>query len=285
MSPFARSVSTVSAVTIAMLAALACTRPKEEPLGVTTTTSAAVRALASCDTVREQGSCFDYASPAGSFGVERSLCRSTRGDFRLSRCPTAGRRWQLRGRGGRGEAVLSRRASAASPPSPRRPTARGAGLEAASSRRARRAVGGGRRGGRAGQAVESAVLRVWTLAPPWRGGYLCRAMAKSENARRHLPGRHQDVPGQPALRNEAWRSMVLDDVPRVRKDDGWLPRRPRFARARARRSRSRSSRTTDPSGRSPRTPASASVSPSSRCTRRRSRRTGSSSSRTAMPRC
>lgn len=73
-----------------MLAALACTQPKEEPLGAATTTSAAVRALASCDTVGERGSCFDYASATGSFGVERSLCRSAGGDFRLSRCPTEG---------------------------------------------------------------------------------------------------------------------------------------------------------------------------------------------------
>lgn len=73
-----------------MLAALACTQPKEEPLGAVTSTSAAVSALASCDTVGERGSCFDYASATGSFGVERSLCRSAGGDFRLSTCPTAG---------------------------------------------------------------------------------------------------------------------------------------------------------------------------------------------------
>ena len=90
MSPFARCVSTVSAVTLAVLAALACTRPKEDPLGPATTTSAAVRALASCDTVGERGTCFDYASATGSFGVERSLCRSAGGDFRLSTCPTEG---------------------------------------------------------------------------------------------------------------------------------------------------------------------------------------------------
>ncbi|MBX3199730.1 MAG: hypothetical protein KF894_16460 [Labilithrix sp.] len=91
MSPFAKSLVTVGAVTVAMLAALACGRPKEEPLGATTTTSAAVRALASCDVVGQQGTCSDYSSVSGSFGVERALCRGARGDFRAGACPAAAR--------------------------------------------------------------------------------------------------------------------------------------------------------------------------------------------------
>ncbi|MCW5835653.1 MAG: hypothetical protein KIS78_24850 [Labilithrix sp.] len=91
MSPFAKSFVTVGAVTVAMLATLACSRPKEEPLGATTATSAAVRALASCDVVAEQGTCSEYSSATGSFGVERALCRGARGDFRVAACPSAGR--------------------------------------------------------------------------------------------------------------------------------------------------------------------------------------------------
>ncbi|MBX3205542.1 MAG: hypothetical protein KF764_10775 [Labilithrix sp.] len=90
MSPFTTSLLTVGGVTVAMLAALACSRPTEEPLSATTTTSAAVRALASCDVVRDQGTCSDFSSASGSFGVERSLCGSAHGDFRASACPAAG---------------------------------------------------------------------------------------------------------------------------------------------------------------------------------------------------
>jgi len=90
MTPFIKSSLTVAAVTVGMLAALACGKSKEDPIGPTTT-SAEVRALASCDTVTDQGTCTDYSSPSGSFGVERSLCRSAHGDFRLSACPSRGR--------------------------------------------------------------------------------------------------------------------------------------------------------------------------------------------------
>ncbi len=88
MTAFAKSSFTVGAVTVGMLVAVACGRPKEEPLGKATTTSAAVLALASCDTIEDQGSCTDYSSRSGSFGVERSLCRSAHGAFRLSACAT-----------------------------------------------------------------------------------------------------------------------------------------------------------------------------------------------------
>lgn len=91
MTAFTKSAMTVAAVTVGMLAALACGKPKEEPLSQATTTSAAVRALASCETIEEQGTCTDYSSSSGSFGIERSLCRSAHGEFRLSACPTRGR--------------------------------------------------------------------------------------------------------------------------------------------------------------------------------------------------
>jgi len=90
MSAFARTAFIVAVVTVSMLAAVACGKPREKPLGQSTT-SAAVAALASCDATREQGSCTDYASTSGSFGVERSLCRTARGEFRLSACPMSGR--------------------------------------------------------------------------------------------------------------------------------------------------------------------------------------------------
>jgi len=92
MTAFTKSSLTVAAVTVGMLAALACGKPKEEALGQATTTSAAsARAVASCDTVKDQGTCTEYAPASGSFGIERSLCRSAHGDFRLSRCPERGR--------------------------------------------------------------------------------------------------------------------------------------------------------------------------------------------------
>ncbi|MDF2697670.1 MAG: hypothetical protein K0S65_6053 [Labilithrix sp.] len=90
MTAFAKSFFIVAAVALGMLAALACGKPKGEAVS-TTATSAAVLSLASCDTVREQGSCSDYSSSTGSFGVERSLCRTAHGDFRLAACPTQGR--------------------------------------------------------------------------------------------------------------------------------------------------------------------------------------------------
>ena len=91
MSAFARTSFIVAAVTVGMLAAVACGKPKEEPLGQPTRTSAAVAALASCDATMDRGSCTDYASTSGSFGVERSLCRTARGEFRLSACPMSSR--------------------------------------------------------------------------------------------------------------------------------------------------------------------------------------------------
>jgi hypothetical protein len=90
MTAFAKSFFIVAAVTVGMLAALACGKPKGEAVS-TTATSAAVLSLASCDTVREQGTCSDYSSSTGSFGVERSLCRTAHGDFRLATCSTQGR--------------------------------------------------------------------------------------------------------------------------------------------------------------------------------------------------
>ena len=90
MTAFAKSSLTVAAVTVGMLVALACGKPNEEAIARTTTTSSAVLALASCDTIEEQGSCTDYSSRSGSFGVERSLCRTAHGAFRLSACTTAG---------------------------------------------------------------------------------------------------------------------------------------------------------------------------------------------------
>src|SRR5688572_30188266 len=90
MDAFIKSALTVAAVTVAMLAAIACGEPKASAeSGATITTTA--HGLASCDTRREQGSCVDYTSSTGSFGVERSLCRSAHGDFRTNaNCPVVG---------------------------------------------------------------------------------------------------------------------------------------------------------------------------------------------------
>jgi hypothetical protein len=88
-SPHAKAA--VALVVAGMLAVVACAKPNEEPMSQTTRTSASVRALASCDTTAEAGSCTDYSSASGSFQLERSLCRSARGGFALAACPSAGR--------------------------------------------------------------------------------------------------------------------------------------------------------------------------------------------------
>jgi len=90
MTGFIRTSLAVAAVSTGMLAALACGKPKEEPLArTTTTTGGAMRALASCDAENDRGTCTDYSSVSGNFGVERALCRG-RGDFRLKACPARG---------------------------------------------------------------------------------------------------------------------------------------------------------------------------------------------------
>ncbi len=89
MTAFAKSCVIVGAITVGMLAAVACGKPKAAT--EQTSTSATVSAVASCDTIEAGGSCTDYASSTGSFGVERSLCRSAGGAFRSSMCPTRGR--------------------------------------------------------------------------------------------------------------------------------------------------------------------------------------------------
>ena len=92
MTGFIKTSLAVAAVSTGMLVALACEKPKEEPLAhTTTTTGGAMRALASCDLESDRGTCTDYASVSGSFGVERALCRTARGDFRLKACPARGR--------------------------------------------------------------------------------------------------------------------------------------------------------------------------------------------------
>lgn len=91
LSPLS-SVAATSVVVLGMLAvAVACGKPGEEPLSEATTTSASVKAIGSCATVRDRGTCSEYTSSSRTFSIERSLCGSAHGDFALAACPTTGR--------------------------------------------------------------------------------------------------------------------------------------------------------------------------------------------------
>lgn len=77
----------VAFVTIGMLVAVACGRPKDDRPSEASTTSAAL--VASCETVAERGICEEYEG-SGRLGLERSLCDAAKGRFGMTSCPTAG---------------------------------------------------------------------------------------------------------------------------------------------------------------------------------------------------
>lgn len=90
----------VTSVTALMLVAVAACAKKgddsanaaEKP-GQTTTTSAMVTALASCNMVTELGTCNEYRRPdrgRATFAVERSLCEGFHGRFAQTGCSTEG---------------------------------------------------------------------------------------------------------------------------------------------------------------------------------------------------
>ncbi len=79
----------VASLTAAMLLAVACTR-RDDRAGSTNTTSAAVSARASCDTLASLGTCSEYQARA-SFGLERSMCDGFKGRFTSAACPESGR--------------------------------------------------------------------------------------------------------------------------------------------------------------------------------------------------
>ena len=86
------SALTVAAVTVSMLAAVACGRPSKDDArtGETRTTAASVSAAkASCDMTAELGSCNEYATGT-TFSLEKSLCEGFKGKFSRTSCPTAG---------------------------------------------------------------------------------------------------------------------------------------------------------------------------------------------------
>jgi hypothetical protein len=86
-----KSLCVVAAVSIAMLAAVACGKPSEGLDGKAgqTTTNALVLAKASCNTDAQLGTCSEYRR-AGGLGVEKQICEGFHGRFAVGGCPEAG---------------------------------------------------------------------------------------------------------------------------------------------------------------------------------------------------
>jgi hypothetical protein len=85
------SIAITSLLVVGMLAAVACSKPGEEPLSEATTTSSAVKAISSCSSLRDRGTCSEYTSSSKNFSIEKSMCGSAHGDFSLTACPASGR--------------------------------------------------------------------------------------------------------------------------------------------------------------------------------------------------
>jgi hypothetical protein len=86
-----RSILAASAVTAAMLVAVACARTNDDRRPAEATiTAAALTPKASCDTVSTMATCSEYRAGT-TFGLERSICDSHKGKFATTACPTSGR--------------------------------------------------------------------------------------------------------------------------------------------------------------------------------------------------
>jgi hypothetical protein len=78
----------VGAISLAMLAAVACGKPSNEPTAQTTTLAANVGGKASCDTRSALRTCNEFPDRK-SFDMEKALCEAERGKFALAPCPSA----------------------------------------------------------------------------------------------------------------------------------------------------------------------------------------------------
>jgi hypothetical protein len=88
MGKLMKGIVAVGAISLAMLAAVACGKPGTEPTSKATTMAASLGAKASCDTRPAQRTCSEFPDRQ-SFGVEKSLCEAMHGKFALGACPSS----------------------------------------------------------------------------------------------------------------------------------------------------------------------------------------------------
>ena len=88
MGTLTKGMLLTGALSLAMLAAVACGKPGPEPTSKATTTMAAsIAPKANCDARTTQSTCSEFPERQ-SFGVEKSLCEAQHGKFALGGCPT-----------------------------------------------------------------------------------------------------------------------------------------------------------------------------------------------------
>src|SRR5687767_5525559 len=88
MGTLTKGILAVAAISLAMLAAVACGKPGPEPTSKATTMAASLGAKASCDTRSARQTCSEFPD-RHSFGVEKSLCEAMHGKFALGACPSS----------------------------------------------------------------------------------------------------------------------------------------------------------------------------------------------------
>jgi hypothetical protein len=98
MKTFLKLAAVTSVTALMLVAVAACAKKGDDSrasdnAAETTTTSATVTAQASCTMVNELGTCHEYRAlgrASTTFGVEKSLCESSRGSFAATGCATDG---------------------------------------------------------------------------------------------------------------------------------------------------------------------------------------------------
>lgn len=89
MRTLTKTMAAALAISLAMLAAVACGKPGSEATSQTTTLAAALTAKASCDTRASALRTCNEFPDRKSFNVEKALCEADHGQFALAPCPTA----------------------------------------------------------------------------------------------------------------------------------------------------------------------------------------------------
>ena len=92
MNIVVKSLLVVSAVTVAMLAAVACGKPDADPGKTTTNAAVLPKKEASCNSTVALGTCSERSlrSRARTFGVEKQSCERVHGKFAMGGCPEVG---------------------------------------------------------------------------------------------------------------------------------------------------------------------------------------------------
>jgi len=87
MGTLTKSMAAALAISLAMLAAVACGKPTPDAATQTTTTSASVaKVKASCDARETRGTCTEFPDRK-SFDLEKVECDAAHGKFALTPCP------------------------------------------------------------------------------------------------------------------------------------------------------------------------------------------------------